>query len=215
GKPQRAQNTLTQQEIDEGWKLLFDGKTLKGWQNCGAWKAEDGTITNIPPEYGKRTYCYLWTDKPYENYILSLDFKISREKCNGGIFIRTRNLGNIYTGFEIQVSDSYGKDELTYRDCGALYFTAAPGPNSVKPAGEWNNIVITSNDNIISIVNNGVQGANVDLNGFTTPGKNPDGTDHLFGKHVTLKDFHRVGYIGVQEHIKPIWYRNIKIKELD
>ena len=30
-----------------------------------------------------------------------------------------------------------------------------------------------------------------------------------------LKDFARRGHIGLQDHARPMWYRNIRIKRLD
>lgn len=45
-----AQNTLTNKEINQGWKLLFDGKTTNGWRSFKSkslnpqWKVEDGSL---------------------------------------------------------------------------------------------------------------------------------------------------------------------------
>jgi hypothetical protein len=41
---------------------------------------------------------------------------------------------------------------------------------------------------------------------------NPDNTKNKFGR--ALKDFARIGYIGLQDHGRPVWYRNIRIKRL-
>ncbi|MEP7347049.1 MAG: DUF1080 domain-containing protein, partial [Gemmatimonadaceae bacterium] len=47
-------NALTKAERASGWRLLFDGKTLKGWRGLGYdsvptahWKVENGAIKKI------------------------------------------------------------------------------------------------------------------------------------------------------------------------
>ena len=49
-----AVNTLTAEEKEEGWRLLFNGKTFDGWRGVGRdsvheepWKIEDGAIRKI------------------------------------------------------------------------------------------------------------------------------------------------------------------------
>lgn len=37
-------NTLTAQEVSDGWTLLFDGKTTKGWETEGAAEVHNGLL---------------------------------------------------------------------------------------------------------------------------------------------------------------------------
>src|SRR6476620_7730575 len=82
-----ADNELTGREKADGWLLLFDGKTLDGWmtsnQTPSKTPVEDGCIN--PHKAGG----YMMVHKEmWENYVLSLDYKISKG-CNSGVFIRT------------------------------------------------------------------------------------------------------------------------------
>ena len=52
----------------------------------------------------------------------------------------------------------------------------------------------------------------MDVDRWTRPKQNPDGTPNKFPK--AIKDFARVGYVGFQDHGRPVWYRNIRIKRL-
>ena len=52
----------------------------------------------------------------------------------------------------------------------------------------------------------------MDLDQWTVARKNPDGTPNKFS--TPMKDMPRVGHIGLQDHNDPVWYRNIRIKEL-
>ena len=52
----------------------------------------------------------------------------------------------------------------------------------------------------------------MDLDEWTTPNRRPDGSEHKFD--VAYKDHPRSGYIGLQDHGSPCWYKNIKIKPL-
>jgi hypothetical protein len=65
---------------------------------------------------------------------------------------------------------------------------------------------------LITVVLNGEQIIKMDLDKWTEPNKNPDGSKNKFPR--ALKDFAREGYIGFQDHGRSVWYRNIKIKRL-
>jgi len=82
----------------------------------------------------------------------------------------------------------------------------------MKPAGEWNYVTIICNENVITIIMNDVQIIDMDLNMWTTPRINPDGTKNKF--NTALKDFPREGHIGFQDYGIPVWYRNVRIKAL-
>src|SRR5262249_37332276 len=80
-----ADNELTAAEKAAGWILLFDGKTHTGWmtssQKPSKTPVEDGCIN--PHRCGGYMMVH---DKQWSNYVLSLDFKISKG-CNSGIFV--------------------------------------------------------------------------------------------------------------------------------
>ncbi len=75
--------------------------------------------------------------------------------------------------------------------------TQGPSKNMVKPAGEWNHYTITVRGNHLTVVFNGEQIQDLDLS------------------KTGLKDRPAKGYIGFQDEAKRIWYRNVRIKELD
>ena len=62
------------------------------------------------------------------------------------------------------------------------------------------------------VVLNGQQVIDADLDRWTTPHKNPDGSQNKYNK--PLKDFPRSGYIGLQDHGHDVWFKNIKVKPI-
>jgi hypothetical protein len=209
-------NTLTDAEKKAGWKLLFDGKALDGWTTDtlqpSKTPVEDGSIN----PHGCGGYMMVPQGK-YGDFVLSLDFKISKG-CNSGVFVRTFSLKPRpgldpgYNGLEMQILDSTGAD---YHDTGAIYDLVKPARNAMKPAGEWNHAVITCDKNLITVELNGEQVTKMDLDQFTEVGKRPDGTEHKFHEFA-YKDFPRTpGYIGLQDHGSPCWFKNIKVLPLN
>ena len=195
---------------NQEWISLFDGQTLDGWSTTGkaeGWVVEDGSIACLV-QGGK----YLYTLEQYENFVLSIDFKIA-EKTNSGIFFRWSDLNDpVHTGIEIQVFDSYGQEILDTHTCGAIYDMVAPSSNPSKPAGEWNNIIITSVPNRIRIEKNGIQIAEMDVDQWNEAGKNADGSKNKF--KYAWKDMPQSGHIGLQDHGGNVWFREVKIKLL-
>jgi len=192
---------------DDGWVPLFNGNDTTGWIDGGKpWLVEDSVLT------WQKGCGYIWTKGRYGDFVLDLEFKVA-PKCNSGVFFRTANLRNVvHTGIEMQVLDSFGR-KPSRNSCGAIYNCLAPAKTAVKKAGEWNRVTITCKDNQITIVMNGQPIIDMDLNQWTEARKNPDGSKNKF--KTALKDFAREGHIGLQDHGKPVWYRNIRIKPLD
>jgi hypothetical protein len=208
-----ADNQLSELQRADGWQLLFDGRTLNGWQTSSEKPSqrpvEDGAIN--PRKCGGYMMIY---EKPLADFKLALDFKIAKG-CNSGIFLRTfpltprpgKDVG--FNGIEIAIDDTTA---ASYHDTGAIYDLVKPRINAMKPVGEWNHIEITCDKNRISIELNGQGVSEMDLDQWTTKNKRPDGSDHKFD--VAYKDHPRRGYIGLQDHGGECWYKNIKLKPL-
>ena len=203
---------------EEGFAPLLGGKDLTGWITGpdNAWVVEDRSITLKREMDGKEHNAnYLWTKQTYGDFILELEFKTCEAHTNSGVFLRTSDLNDpVYTGIEVQVSNSYGRETLNRGGtAGAIYDCLVPTKNTVKKPGEWNRCRITCDDNQITVVLNGELIIDMDLNQWTEAHKNPDGTPNKFPR--ALKDFARQGHIGLQDHGRPVWYRNILVKRLD
>ena len=201
---------LTDQEKEQGWISLFDGETLGGWAPLGSpegWAVDDGCIL-CTVQGGQ----YLYTLAQFDDFVLKIDFKIA-PKTNSGIFLRWKDLNDpVQTGIEIQVLDTHAKEPADAHDCGAIYDLVPPTRNVCKAAGEWNTTVITCDGSTISVEMNEEKIAEMDLDEWTTPNQNLDGTPNKFS--TALKDFPRCGHIGLQDHGGKVWYRNAKVKKL-
>ena len=196
---------------------LFDGKDLSQWTMGPdkSWVVEDGVITLKRDFDGKEHNSdYLWAKGTYGDFVLELEFKLP-EQANSGVFVRTSDLADpVYSGIEVQVANSYGRSSLTRGGtAGAIYDCLAPTGNPVRPPGEWNHFRITCRGSRIMVELNSQQIVDMDLDRWTEPNTNPDGSQNKFPR--ALKDFARHGHLGLQDHGRPIWYRNIRVKRLD
>ncbi len=189
-----------------GWKDLFAPDFSNAVLTPGGWSFNDGVLM-------AKTHDNIWTKESYGDFVLDLEFKVTKES-NSGVFLRTGDIKNPLSALEIQVHDT--KDASKYGMVGALYDAKPPSKSMAKPVGEWNHYTITCRGSHVSLVFNGEQVLNVDLDQWSEAKKNPDGTPNKFAK--ALKDYPRRGPIGLQGlHGKaeaPVWYRNIKIKPL-
>ena len=202
---------------DDGFVSLFNGRDLAGWTMGPdrSWVVEEGVISLRREMDGREHNAdYLWTEQTYGDFVVELEFKVP-ERANSGVFLRTSDRSDpVYTGIEIQVSNSYGLATWGRGNCaGAVYDCLAPTKNAIRPPGQWNRFQITCRGSRIAVVLNGERVIDMDLDHWTTANQNPDGTKNKFPR--PLKDFARRGHIGLQDHGRGVWYRNIRVKRLD
>ncbi|MGZ3871480.1 MAG: 3-keto-disaccharide hydrolase [Mucilaginibacter sp.] len=195
---------------------LFDGKTTQGWHaylntGPGAWKVVDGALQLDPKAEGQGD---LVTDKEYENYELSLDWKIA-EGGNSGIIFGVHEdsaFGATYlTGIEMQVLDDKGAEDNKKANhlAGSLYDMKAPS-HPAKPAGQWNSIKIRKLNGELTFWMNGKKTIETKIGG-------PEWEEMINNsKFKTMKAFatYPKGHIALQDHGAVVCYKNITIKEL-
>jgi len=218
---QPKQNVLTAQEQAEGWTLLFDGTTLDGWRDfngdslTGPWMAENGTIK--AEGHGSDANGYIVTGRPYENFILSWDWKISEGGNSGVLYhvVEGEKFPVPYvTGPEYQLIDDVNFPEPLeeWQKCGADYAMYLPDQSKLKvnPAGEWNNSKIVFDNGHVEYWMNGEK--TIEFEAWT-----PDWFKRKnSGKWENAPEYglSSTGVICLQDHGYPAWFRNIKIKEL-
>ena len=191
--------------------VLFNGKDLSGWTDPqgkapgGSWVVADGVMRLDKSKGGQ--WIDIWTERRFGDFVLDLEFKT---EGNSGIFVRTDKPAEcVQTGIEIQVERPAKKPGR--HTMGAFYGCLGPSKDPTK-AGQWNSAVITCQKNRLSVVLNGEKVLDADLDKWSEPGKNPDGTPNKF--RAALKDFKREGHIGLQDHGANVSYRNIRLKLL-
>lgn len=186
-----------------GWENLMKNDLSNCTLKPGSWSMEDNVLT-------RHGGGYIWTKERYGDFILDLEYKVS-EGANSGVFFRTYDLKDVtHTGIEVQIHET--TDGAKFGMCGAIYDCLAPSKNVAKKAGEWNHYTIICKANKINVILNNEPIIDMDLNLWTEPHKNPDGTKNKF--RIAYKDMAREGHIGLQDHGQALWFRNLKIKKL-
>lgn len=205
--------TLTPAETKEGWKLLFDGKSLNGWQGykgrpTAGWKAADGVLSR---EAGGGD---LVTAEQFANFELRLEWKLHEQGGNSGIFFRVTDEGDEawHSGPEFQVLDNAGhKDGANpLTSAGSNYAVHAPVKEVTKPVGEWNSVRLIVRGTHVEHWMNDVKLLEYE---FGSPDWAARVKASKFDK-IPLYGKAKSGRIGLQDHGNLVSFRNIKIRPL-
>lgn len=219
-----SDNSLTSAEQTEGWQLLFDGNSKNGWHiynnktDGGAWVVSDGTLHLDPKEKKDGKVVGggdIVTDTEYDNFHLSLEWKLDTSGNSGVIFYvkEDQKYENTYhTGPEMQVLDNerHKDAQIPKHRAADLYDLVASSPETVKKAGEWNKAEIISNNGALEFRLNDTKVLNATL-------WDDNWKKMLAGsKFKQWPDFgtFKSGKIALQDHGDPVWFRNIKIRKL-
>jgi len=234
-----ADNTLTDQEKADGWKLLWDGKTTEGWRSpksdsfpTQSWQIADGVLTVDPRltngEAEAQSGGDIITRDRYSNFELVADFKTSYG-CNSGIKIFVQpdispidkvtgqpTAKGSAIGMEFQIlDDAHHPDAKLGRDGdrteGSLYdLIPAPADKKVMPVGEWNHARIVSLGKHVEFWLNGEKTLEFER------GSPEFRAAVAESKFKNIPDFGEWadGHILLQEHGSEVSFRNVKIREL-
>ena len=169
---------------------IFDGNMLHGWKMAGK---GNFTVTEDKSLRSGGQGILWYTKAMFDNFVLKLDWKVSSEDDNSGVFVRFPSLGNdpkiaVKEGYEVQIDNGAGNP---LHQTGAIYDYSAPSKLVSNPPGQWNNMEIRVIKQSYSISINGEK-----INNFTG-------------------DRQVSGYIGLQSHDDKsnVFFRNIEIKE--
>ncbi len=219
-------NHLTGYEKQNGWKLLFDGKTSDGWRGASLktfpqkeWVIRNGTIT-VLQSAGKEggEAGDIVTTGEYKSFDLSFEFKLT-PGANSGVkyFVTlTENNTGSAIGLEYQVlDDSLHPDAKLGRNgnrtLASLYdLIPSNKPESViRPIGEWNTgRIVVYPDNRVEHYLNGIKVLEY------VRGSKEFHDLVAISKYVIWKNFGEApeGHILLQDHGNEVSYRSIKIK---
>jgi hypothetical protein len=172
---------------------IFNGKTLDGWKLAG-----DGKFVIVESDASLQSeggMGLLWySEKIYKNFILELEWKVSNEDDNSGVFVRFPDPdGNpdkpVREGYEIQIDD---RADNPIHQTGAIYDFGAPNKLVSKPPNQWNTMEIQVVNQFYTVLINGEE------------------VTEFKGSKMSE------GYIGLQAHDdkSKVSFRNIMIKEI-
>jgi len=216
-------NTLTKKEKKEGWKLLFDGHTTRGWHTylrdtVGAkWQVKNGALVFDPtqPASGGGD---IVTNDAYENFELRLEWKVAKGSNSGIIFDVQEDpkySATYLTGPEMQVLDNKDASDNKKQThlAGCLYDMAGDSTVSQpRPVGEWNQVRLIQDKGHLTFYLN-------DIKTFEGQMGSEEWNKMVANSKFSNKmfsDFAKVakGKIALQQHPGSSEWRNIKIRPL-
>lgn len=209
-------NTLTEKEKKEGWKLLFDGKTTNGWKTyknkeSDGWQIANGELSCKLE--GVKSRADLITVEKYGDFELLVDWKVAPSANSGIVYRCNEENGSSYeSGNEYQLIDDEGyKEKLEdWQKSGADYAMHPPSKIAAKPAGQYNTTKIVAKGAHVEHWLNGVKVADFEMwtpewQALKAKSKFKDKADW-----ATLK----VGQIALQDHGGGLSFKNIKIRKI-
>ena len=220
-----ADNQLSSQEQQQGWHLLFDGRSSEGWVEVtgkpfspNSWIVVDGCLKTVITPGGAQD---IRTVDSFRNFDLQFDWKVLQNGNSGVKYLLqhidewNNKLGRQARarGLEYQVADNQGSDAVEpNRSTASLYSAIAPSPKMQPAVGSFNHSRITVNGDRVEHWLNGVRVVSFELTG-------PEAQKLFAGLRKKDEDpltpMQRVTPISLQNHGTEAWFKNLKIRRLE
>ena len=224
-----ADNTLTESEKADGWTLLFDGVSTKGWRSAkgpdfpkAGWSVVDGTLRTAKGD-GKESAAAgdIVTLGAYKQFEISVDFKLTTGANSGLKYFAQPSLnqgaGSAF-GLEFQMlDDDVHADAKLGRDgnrtVSSLYDLITAKNKRPNPIGQWNNAYVVTKGTKVEHWLNGrlvvaYDRASQEFRDLRAKSKY---ADPKFGGNFGEWES---GHILLQEHGDEVWFKNVKLRDL-
>jgi len=205
-EPAASENAKPKQERGD-WTVLFDGKSLNGWEQkngTATYEVKDGAILGSTAEGSPNSF--LCSKKNYGDFVLEFDTKLLRDDLNSGVQIRSHSKPDYKDG---RVHGPQVEIEASPGQAGYLYGEASTGawitpkadetPHEHFKNGEWNTYRVRAVGDRVQVWINGEKVSDV-----RSKDTNPN----------------EPGFLGLQvhsyrgEHPAQVMWRNIRIREV-
>jgi hypothetical protein len=217
-------NNLSKVEKSLGYKLLWDGKTHKGWSDTKhnefpeqGWSIQNGVLSVEKDQAGQKAMGGdIATQKKFAAFELKFDFKLT-EGANSGLKYFVNDYDGDVLGLEYQILDDEKHPDAKMgikgnRTLASLYdiIPSQKISASIKKIGEWNQAMIRVHPN--NKVEHWLNGYKVlEYDRSSTEFKNLVSQS----KFKDVKDFGLLlnGKILLQDHGDEVFFRSLKIRE--
>ncbi len=213
---------------DSEWIYMFDGKTTDGWRGYNnetmpkKWEVINGELTfntelKLEKDWDGGNDIIYYKEQ-FENFELYLEWKLPKGG-NSGVFYHVQEGYNAPHNIspEYQILDDDGWEEINnaklknWQKAGANYGMHEPNiSKKLNPSGQWNSSRIIHDNNKVEHWLNGkiILSFLKDSDDW-----NKKRNSEIFRNKTDYGKFKK-GYIALQDHDTPIWFRNIRIKKL-
>ncbi len=225
-----SRNQLSQDEIKQGWQLLFDGRSLDQWKAYGredfpdkAWKIEKGllVVEQSGQEMGSLGIDIITKEK-YENFELRFDFMTS-DSANSGVFYKVLEEADapiwanapeyqiMDNAFYLKkVEDGFLEMDMRNHLTGDAYGIFGAEKDYSNSPGIWNTARILVNNDEVKHWLNGQLVVSYVIGSSEWKKKVASSKFSSFSNYGLVKK----GHIGLQDHGHLVKFRNLKIKEI-
>ncbi|SFD28166.1 3-keto-disaccharide hydrolase [Algibacter pectinivorans] len=227
-QPVITKNNLTLDETKKGWKMLWDGKTTKGWRGAKlesfpdkGWVIENGELIVLSSGGAESAAGGdIVTTELYGDFELKVDFKLTQGANSGIKYYVDTNLNKgpgSSIGLEYQILDDavhpdakLGSHEGSRTVCSLYDLIQANPEKPIKPIGEWNSAYIISKNNHVEHWLNGMKVLEYER-GSAAFLKLVSESKYAKWPNFGLLE---KGQILLQDHGDRVAFKNIKIKSL-
>lgn len=216
------------------WIDLFDGKTFDGWRGYNrpdmptAWEVEDGTIkiNAQATRFGGIEHGdggdIIYAARRFKNFELYFEWKVSQAGNSGVFYLCNEVEGepSWKSSLEYQILDNEHHPDSFLgidgnRKSASLYDLIPAKPQNSKPYGEWNNGSIIVHNGKVTHRQNDEDVLHYEL--WTDEWKNRVANSKFNGieSFIHVGGADRSGHIILQDHRDDVWFRNIRIREIN
>ncbi|MFP5260717.1 MAG: DUF1080 domain-containing protein [Blastocatellia bacterium] len=194
---------------DKGWRQLFNGRDMDGWQHVGpgGFRVENGALVT---EGGMGLLWY--TREKFGDCVIRVVYKTTSVASNSGVYVRIADRPKdewfaVHHGYEVQICDKQNE----YHRTGAVYSLSKSTKLPTNPPGRWNTLEITLKGDLITVAVNGVN-----VNTFDPKQPVPERKEEWEPERGPRP---RAGYVGIQNHDdyasgEHVYFKEVSVRPL-